>query len=87
MTGEGSVAGPELEVAAWISLEDGRLSPLAPTAVDVEGIFSGPFRFAGEIGLRPADAEVVDCDAPRRTNDPPGIRASALPGWSAGVRE
>jgi hypothetical protein len=89
MTGEGSVSGPELEVAAWIAPEDGRLSPLAPTAVDVEGIFSGPFRFAGEISMRPADAEVVDCDAPRRTSDPPGIRASALPGFgrSEGVAE
>jgi hypothetical protein len=87
MTGEGSVARPGLEVAAWIAPEDGRLSLLEPTAVEVEGIFAGPFRFAGEIGLRPADAEIVDCDAPRRTNDPPGIRAHALPGWSAGDRE
>jgi hypothetical protein len=79
MTGEGSVASPALDVAAWISIANGRVEPLDALAVELEGIVSGPFRFSGNASAQPADSEVEHVEAPRRTNDPPGIRASALP--------
>jgi hypothetical protein len=80
MTGEGSVAGPALETASWISTADGRVEPLDSSAVELEGIVSGPFRFSGDPSANPADSEVEGVEAPRRTIDPPGIRANALPG-------
>ena len=80
MTGEGSVAGPALEAAAWISTRDGRVEPLDASKMELEGIVSSPLRFAGEPGLDPADSEIEGVDVPRRTSDPPGIRASLLPG-------
>jgi hypothetical protein len=79
LTGEGSIAAPMLEVAAWISTADGRVTGLDGTAIEVEGIFSGPLRFGGEPGPEPVDSEVEDFEAPRRTSRPPGIRAGALP--------
>jgi hypothetical protein len=80
MTGEGSLVRPDLEVAAWISTDDGRFTPLESAGIALEGIFAGPFRFAGPSGPAPIDAEVVDCEAPRRGTEPPGIRARMLPG-------
>jgi hypothetical protein len=80
MTGEGSVASPSLEVAAWISTQDGRVQPLDTSTLELEGIMSAPLRFAGKPGLHPADSEIEGVDVPRRTSDPPGIRASLLPG-------
>lgn len=79
MTGEGSIARPTLDVAAWISTVNGRLASLDAAALELEGIISGPFQFAGEPGPNPSAAEVHDSEAPRRTSDPPGIRASDLP--------
>jgi len=80
MTGEGSISRPTLDVAAWISTDTGTVIPLDSSSLELEGIFAGPFRFAGEFGSNPADAEVRDSEAPRRTNDQPGIRAGELPG-------
>jgi hypothetical protein len=80
MTGEGSVAGPALEVAAWISSANGRVERLEASAVELEGIVSGPFRFSRNPSSQPADSEVESVETPRRTSEPPGIRASALPG-------
>ncbi len=80
MAGEGSVASPALETAAWISTASGQVEPLEASAVELEGIVSGPFRFAGNPSVQPADSEVEGVEAPRRTTDPPGIRARALPG-------
>ena len=78
MTGEGSVAGAGLEIAAWISIESGRLYPLEAALVELEGIFAGELSFAGDPGPEPDDSEVRDVEAPRRSNAPPGIRAAAL---------
>jgi serine/threonine protein kinase len=80
MTGEGSVVRPDLEVAAWISTDDGSCTFLESAGIALEGIFAGPFRFTGPPGPAPFDAEVVDCEAPRRGIEPPGILARALPG-------
>ncbi|HEY2251879.1 MAG TPA: hypothetical protein VGH74_12495, partial [Planctomycetaceae bacterium] len=79
MTGEGSLTRPGLEVAAWVSTLDGRVTPLDSSAIEVEGLFSGAFRFAGESDKLPADSEVHDSEAPRRSSESPGINAAALP--------
>jgi serine/threonine protein kinase len=79
ITGEGSLTRPNLEVAAWVSTIDGRVTPLASTALEVEGLFAGEFSFAGESDRSPADSEVHDAQAPRRSSEPPGIQAAALP--------
>lgn len=78
MTGEGSVATP-MEMAAWISTIDGRISPVQSPAIELEGIVTVPIHFAGQLGPRPSDAEVNDPDVPRRTSAPPGIRPAKLP--------
>jgi hypothetical protein len=78
MTGEGSVAGAGLEIAAWISIESGRLYPLEAALVELEGIFAGELSFAGDPSPEPDNSEVRDVEAPRRSNAPPGIRAAAL---------
>jgi hypothetical protein len=85
MTGEGSLATSTLGVAAWVSTVDGRLTQLDPSGLELEGIFAGPFRFAGEQGALPSDAEVVDSEAPRRSSDGPGVRPSALPWFRSSV--
>jgi hypothetical protein len=81
MTGEGSLATPTLGVAAWISTVDGRITQIDPSAIELEGIVAGAFRFAGEQRAVPSDAVVLDSEAPRRSSASPGIRASALPGF------
>jgi hypothetical protein len=80
MTGEGSLTRPGLEVAAWVSTIDGQVTPLESKGIEVEGLFAGEFRFAGESDTLPADSEVHDVEAPRRSSEPPGIDAAALPG-------
>ena len=80
MTGEGSICPPTLDIAAWISMEDGQMIPLDSSVIELEGISAGPFQFASKASPRPADSEVRDCDVPRRTNDQPGIRAAEVPG-------
>lgn len=81
MTGEGSLTRPGLEVAAWVSTLDGQVTPLASAALEVEGLFAGAFRFAGESDKLPADSEVHDAEAPRRSSESPGIDAASLPAW------
>jgi serine/threonine protein kinase len=80
MTGEGSITRPTLEVAAWVSTVDGRLTPLDGMPLEVEGLIAGEFRFAGEFPEQPAASEVRDSDAPRRSPSPPGVHAATLPG-------
>ena len=80
ITGEGSLTRPELELAAWVSTTDGRVTALESSTLEVEGLFAGAFHFSGESAQLPADSEVHDAEAPRRSSDPPGIRAAALPG-------
>lgn len=79
MTGEGSLAGPRLDVAAWVSTAVGSLSPFDGSDVEVEGLVAGPFRFTGDAGANPSASEVEESEAPRRSSDPPGIRARDLP--------
>ncbi len=79
MTGEGSLTRPGVEVAAWVSTIDGRVTPLTNSTLEVEGLFAGAFQFAGESNRLPADSEVHDAEAPRRSSEPPGINAAALP--------
>ena len=80
MTGEGSVTRPTLEVAAWVSTLDGRLTTLEGVPIEVEGLIAGEFHFTGEFPDQPAASEVHDSEAPRRSSTPPGIRAAGLPG-------
>ncbi len=80
MTGEGSVTRPTLEVAAWVSTLDGRLTTLEGIPIELEGLIAGEFHFTGEFPDQPAASEVHDSEAPRRSPTPPGIRAAALPG-------
>lgn len=80
MTGEGSVTRPMLEVAAWVSTLDGRLTTLEGIPIELEGLIADEFHFAGEFPDRPAASEVHDSEAPRRSATPPGICAAALPG-------
>lgn len=77
--GEGSLGQTNLELAAWIDSRTGVVTPLDPAQLDVAGIFAGPFKFAGPVSLKPADAAVVEYDAPRRSPSPPGIKPAALP--------
>jgi serine/threonine protein kinase len=79
LTGEGSLTRPGLEVAAWVSTIDGQVRPLEGSALEVEGLYAGEFRFAGESNAVPADSEVHDAEAPRRSSEPPGINATVLP--------
>jgi hypothetical protein len=80
LTGEGSLA-PETLVTTRRQqpLDEARLANDAPE-IPVEGILAGPYRFTGTLSLRPADAEVHEYDAPRRSTIPPGIDAAMLPG-------
>jgi len=79
MTGEGSLTRPGLEVAAWVSTIDGQVTPLESSRLEVEGLFAGEFHFAGESDTLPADSEVHDVEAPRRSSEPPGIDTATLP--------
>jgi len=79
MTGEGSIVGRDLTIAAFVSTIDGRLEALDASALELEGIFSGPFEFAGAAGLSAADSQIETSEAPRRSSDRPGIHAAALP--------
>src|SRR5262249_49521944 len=75
MLGEGSVAAPGLEIAAWVSIDDGRVTLLDASLLELEGILSAPFQFAGRATTIPADSQVREIEAPRRSGEPPGIRA------------
>jgi serine/threonine protein kinase len=79
MLGEGSVTAPGLEIAGWISTVDGRVTPLDASSLELEGLLSVPFQFAGRATTIPADSQVREIEAPRRSGEAPGIRASGLP--------
>ena len=49
MTGEGSVTRPTLEVAAWVSTLDGRLTALEGIPVELEGLIAGEFSLCGRV--------------------------------------
>lgn len=78
MSGEGSVASPGLETAAWVSTEDGKLTPLDASALELEGLFAAPLRFAGALSAAPADSVIRESEAPRRSTEPPGIRTGGF---------
>ena len=79
MMGEGSVAGPGLEVAAWVSTETGRVTALDASSLALEGLLTIPLQFSGPAGVSPADSELREINAPRRSGEPPGIRAHEVP--------
>jgi hypothetical protein len=54
-------------------------TPIETGGPAVEGLLGGPYRFAGDDGLTAVDSEIRDYDAPRRSTEPPGIRAADLP--------
>jgi hypothetical protein len=79
LTGEGSLAAETTMTAVAAPTEGGAPVPLDPAAIRVEGILTGPYRFAGPISRRGEDAEVRDYEAPRRSPTPPGVVAAELP--------
>lgn len=79
IVGEGSLAPPLVETAVGRDPETAVRTPLSAGTIAVEGIFAGPYRFAGPFSLNPADAEIRDHEALRRSTTPPGIRSANLP--------
>jgi hypothetical protein len=77
-TGEGSLAPPDLTVAAASTGSATTLTPIEAAALPLDGLSSGSFRFAAEFSLAPADAAVTEWEAPRLSTAPPGIRAPRL---------
>lgn len=73
-TGEGSLAPPDLTVAATSTGSATTLTPLDASALSLDGLSSGSFQFAGDFSLSPADAAVTEWEAPRLSTAPPGIR-------------
>jgi hypothetical protein len=79
VVGDDSLAGPDLLVGALAKPADGALVPLPADAIRLEGITTGPFRFAGPADEDPASSVIADYNAPRRSPDPPGVDATKLP--------
>jgi eukaryotic-like serine/threonine-protein kinase len=79
MTGEGSLAPATLVTAVRRSSNDAADITVDPSDIPIEGILAGPYRFAGPLTLRPADAEMRHYEVPRRSTIPPGIDAKGLP--------
>lgn len=76
MTGEGSVAPPELQLASWINATSGSIKPLDGSKLQLEGISTSEFSFAGPPTNRMADSVVTGLEGlPRRSPEPPGIAA------------
>jgi hypothetical protein len=83
-TGEGSLVPDGLATAARIRYAEDAAAP-AVVEVPFEGLIASTYQFAGGLSHEPADAEVADCDAPRRSPLPPGIRPGDLPGGVGGA--
>jgi serine/threonine protein kinase len=79
LTGEGSLAPSGLRTAVRVDPRDDARFGLDGGGIPVEGLLAGPYRFAGPRSLRPADSEVREYEAPRRSPRAPGIRAAGLP--------
>ena len=65
--------------AGWLQSWGYRSLTLDPAHVVFEGISTGGYRFSGEVGVRPADSELSECEGPRRTTRLAGIVADRLP--------
>jgi hypothetical protein len=78
MLGEGSLARPELPVAAWSEFPVRNWKELDPVELELEGISTGEFRFIGPLSLNPGDALLESSEAPRRSPNPPGITAALV---------
>ncbi|NOX52920.1 MAG: hypothetical protein GXP27_00465, partial [Planctomycetes bacterium] len=83
--GGGSLIRPELALAAAVELPSGRRRDLDGSRLAVEGLMAPTYRFAGPIRLDWTQSTLSFCDAPRTAALPPGIDASQLPAWPAGV--
>ena len=79
MNGEGCLANAELIVAAWKNQTTGTRTVLETDGLQLEGISTGPFEFAGRASSNAWDSRIKSDDAPSRSPDPPGIDASRLP--------
>lgn len=80
VTGEGSIGRDEQTAALGIDSETGAAAVLDTAKLQLEGISSGPFEFAGPISTTAADSGIDDYEAPRRSPYPPGIDADELGG-------
>lgn len=76
ISGEGSLVPEHLTAAVRSADADDR----DLSAIPLEGLVATPYRFSGELSLRPVDSEIAECEAPRRSPLPPGIVAADLPG-------
>lgn len=79
MTGEGSLATTDATIVAWIDAATRELRPLDAGKIDLEGVSTAPFMFAGPPSARAADSVITSFEAVRRSLEPPGINTAALP--------
>ena len=71
-----SLLAQDAVFAAWYDKKQAA-HPVDDSRVTVDGLVAGRFEFSGG-GSRPADSEIVRWAAPLRSDEPPGIRASAI---------
>ena len=72
--GEGSLLEPAAAMAAWRSSE-GQATILDDSALAVDGLIRGNFKFNGEVEIDPVASQISRYSAPVRSSEPPGIRA------------
>lgn len=78
LTGAGSLARTGL-VESIRTTNTGAATALAnPAVVELEGITTGPFTFAGPLDLFPGHSSVESFQVPRRSPRPPGIAPARL---------
>lgn len=80
MLGEDSLASPGLAVAAWSQIPARAWKPLDADELELEGISTAAFEFAGPLSMAPDDSALQNqsFEAPRRSPHPPGITPTLL---------
>jgi eukaryotic-like serine/threonine-protein kinase len=73
LTGTGSLAPPEVSIAAHLLPSDGSRHNLDPAPFQIEGLVSGPFEYQAPPSPHRADSLLKSCDAPRSSARLPGI--------------
>jgi hypothetical protein len=83
MRGEGSVTLPGVPIAARVDIATDQRTDLASDGFELEGLMAAPFEFGGPLSDAPRDSTIRFCDAPRRSDLPPGIDPTRLPDGDA----
>jgi len=80
VAGGESVITPGVPVVAWRDAAGNRTTPVEMRSDAVEGLAAGEFKFDGPLSRSPRDSTVDrgSLQVPRRSDDPPGIRAEEL---------